>query len=491
MRKRRATLLVDAGIWLRLAGDEEGARKLFEQALSLDPENRQAAQLAKSSKGADEASATVAPKAAPKASAPTRAEGVRAEGRVGGEPLPSVTREPPVRAPQRPQSTSGPAAERPRQPVASTSVEDRPTEIEALRPLSALAEPEGEHPGFDAALAGLIKEEQSADGATIIMGPLVDAQVAAPSVRETRKAPTRRSPIPSRPPIAESADDEAAQTRERGGSMWPVPSEQRGGGDEAREGSVDRALTVLVETSLPAGVEPSLSLSRRDAIVEYLRETDAYLRYGIYEKAFEFAAKVLAEDPENDEAHQKAKEALLASKGSAAAFEQLLQVLRLYASRLDAERAGPFLDELLAQQPSHPELPVFLSVLRPYELDAPDGGAGEGPALLDQALEAYLEGTLHPELGGDPLDTLPPEATVPSGVKLPSLLRVGGRGSLDATVIGPGHGAQETLPPGARLSADLSAVREAAPAPEMGKTVFEDEDAEAPQPPFRRPRKRR
>ena len=65
MRQRRAALLVDAGIWLRLAGDKEGARKLFEQAFALDPENHQAARLL-STAGAEEHSNPVfVPESAP------------------------------------------------------------------------------------------------------------------------------------------------------------------------------------------------------------------------------------------------------------------------------------------------------------------------------------------------------------------------------------------------------------------------------------------
>ncbi len=35
MSKERAAQLIDAGIWLRLSGDLEGARKLFERAQKL------------------------------------------------------------------------------------------------------------------------------------------------------------------------------------------------------------------------------------------------------------------------------------------------------------------------------------------------------------------------------------------------------------------------------------------------------------------------
>lgn len=45
MSKDRAAQLVEAGIWLKLSGDREGASKLFERALKLDPGNEKAAEL--------------------------------------------------------------------------------------------------------------------------------------------------------------------------------------------------------------------------------------------------------------------------------------------------------------------------------------------------------------------------------------------------------------------------------------------------------------
>lgn len=42
MSPDRAKQLVEAGLWLRLSGDSEGASRLFEQALKVDPENPKA-----------------------------------------------------------------------------------------------------------------------------------------------------------------------------------------------------------------------------------------------------------------------------------------------------------------------------------------------------------------------------------------------------------------------------------------------------------------
>ncbi|MFT3835469.1 MAG: hypothetical protein QM723_00535 [Myxococcaceae bacterium] len=56
MSKGRAAQLVEAGLWLRLSGDHEGAKRLFEQALKLDPENARAKQLLDAPSGAPAAS---------------------------------------------------------------------------------------------------------------------------------------------------------------------------------------------------------------------------------------------------------------------------------------------------------------------------------------------------------------------------------------------------------------------------------------------------
>jgi hypothetical protein len=45
MSTQRASQLVEAGLWLKLSGDLGGARRMFEQALKLDPENVRAQEL--------------------------------------------------------------------------------------------------------------------------------------------------------------------------------------------------------------------------------------------------------------------------------------------------------------------------------------------------------------------------------------------------------------------------------------------------------------
>ncbi|HXX29460.1 MAG TPA: tetratricopeptide repeat protein, partial [Myxococcaceae bacterium] len=45
MSRDRAIQLVEAGLWLRMSGDLDGARRLFEQALRLDPKCDRAREL--------------------------------------------------------------------------------------------------------------------------------------------------------------------------------------------------------------------------------------------------------------------------------------------------------------------------------------------------------------------------------------------------------------------------------------------------------------
>src|SRR5687768_15103698 len=45
MTVQRAAQLLEAGLWLQMSGDVEGARRLFEQALKLDPTNARAREL--------------------------------------------------------------------------------------------------------------------------------------------------------------------------------------------------------------------------------------------------------------------------------------------------------------------------------------------------------------------------------------------------------------------------------------------------------------
>ena len=124
-----------------------------------------------------------------------------------------------------------------------------------------------------------------------------------------------------------------------------------------------------------AGAEPL----RKDQLAKLLTETDVYMKYGLHDKALEHLRRVFAVEPENLDAHEKAYHIYVGAKQSAQASEQLLNVLRLCTRRQALERAQPYLDTLMKENAHHPEMPAFLSVLRP-------GGAEESlnPVVTDE-----------------------------------------------------------------------------------------------------------
>jgi tetratricopeptide (TPR) repeat protein len=102
----------------------------------------------------------------------------------------------------------------------------------------------------------------------------------------------------------------------------------------------------------------------REQLSKLLTETDVYVKYGLHDKALEHLRKVFAVDPENLDAHEKAYQIYVASGNAAQASEQLLNVLRLCTRAADVQRAQPYLASILQENPAHPEVPAFLSVLR-------------------------------------------------------------------------------------------------------------------------------
>ncbi len=115
---------------------------------------------------------------------------------------------------------------------------------------------------------------------------------------------------------------------------------------------------------VPTAPPPEAAAPKRtDSLGKLLTETDVYVKYGLHDKALEHLRKVFAVEPENIDAHEKAYAIYVASNNHAQAAEQLLNVLRLHTRIGDRERAAPYLNTILQQNPSHPEVPVFVQLL--------------------------------------------------------------------------------------------------------------------------------
>ncbi|MFL5320865.1 MAG: hypothetical protein ACJ790_14480, partial [Myxococcaceae bacterium] len=142
----------------------------------------------------------------------------------------------------------------------------------------------------------------------------------------------------------------------------------------AQQSSAQPSAAQQAQSAPPPGVAaPSRPAGANPQLAKLLTETDVYVKYGLHDKALEHLRKVFGVDPENLDAHEKAYHIYVAANNQAQAFEQLLNVLRLCTRRADVQRAQPYLATLLQQQPGHPEVSAFLSVLRP-------GAGGPAPA---------------------------------------------------------------------------------------------------------------
>jgi tetratricopeptide (TPR) repeat protein len=141
----------------------------------------------------------------------------------------------------------------------------------------------------------------------------------------------------------------------------------------------------------PPPPPPAAPALRPEQVQKLLTETDVYVKYGLHEKALEHLRRIFSVDPENLGAHEKAYHIYRSADQTAQASEQLLNVLRLFTRRLEAERAQPYLDTLLEEAPDHPEVPAFLAVLRPEGVSSDEGLAGvssEDDVLLPAQGEA-------------------------------------------------------------------------------------------------------
>ena len=110
----------------------------------------------------------------------------------------------------------------------------------------------------------------------------------------------------------------------------------------------------------PAASSPAMTAEQ---LAKLLKETDVYVKYGLHDKALEHLGKIFADDPENLDAHEKAYQVYVGSGEDAQAAEQLLNVLRLCTRLAAVDRAKPYLNTILQQNPDHPEVATFVSVL--------------------------------------------------------------------------------------------------------------------------------
>jgi tetratricopeptide (TPR) repeat protein len=99
---------------------------------------------------------------------------------------------------------------------------------------------------------------------------------------------------------------------------------------------------ISLQPAMPSGsAGPSPGAKRQDAatgpvsVPKLLKETEVYVKYGLHEKALEHLRKIFAVDPENVDAHEKAKTLALNMNRPADAAASLAMLVRLYTARSD------------------------------------------------------------------------------------------------------------------------------------------------------------
>src|SRR5262249_24333152 len=115
--------------------------------------------------------------------------------------------------------------------------------------------------------------------------------------------------------------------------------------------------TVRVPTAPIPTAAGSSAPATPAAVPKLLKETEVYIKYGLHEKALEHLRKIFSADPDNIEAHDKAKAVALATGRNEDAIASLATVLRLSIEHGDprAEEARKELEQL---DPANPALAI-------------------------------------------------------------------------------------------------------------------------------------
>jgi tetratricopeptide (TPR) repeat protein len=144
------------------------------------------------------------------------------------------------------------------------------------------------------------------------------------------------------------------------------------------------------------------------SVPKLLKETEVYVKYGLHDKALEHLRRIFSVEPENAEAHEKAKVLALAMNRPSEAAASLAVLVKLYVARGDP-RAEAARTELRGLEPNHPALRSGAG-----KASAPPKAA----AAVDE--EEISEETL--DLVDEPLATVPParKAPAPAAARMPA-----------------------------------------------------------------------
>jgi tetratricopeptide (TPR) repeat protein len=193
------------------------------------------------------------------------------------------------------------------------------------------------------------------------------------------------------PPTEDSEADRPARTPEqdnRQQSQWARrdtrPSVDRSGNEEELV-DISESIEVIETVEPTVDHEPAAS-SREELIQEQLKETDVFLKYGLYDKAEEIIGGIVEENPDSIPAREKMRQLFEATDNPTAEVDQLIQIARI--TRTTPTRARGYLEDALAI--AHNPKRVYEAANR-YGIELPGNelaGADTGPVEELDDIEA-------------------------------------------------------------------------------------------------------
>lgn len=122
-----------------------------------------------------------------------------------------------------------------------------------------------------------------------------------------------------------------------------------------RNPALARPPPVVTPPAPPVSQPPPAQPAGPVSVPKLLKETEVYVKYGLHEKALEHLRKIFAAEPENAEAHEKARHLAQVMGRPADGAASLAVLVRLYTARSDP-RAAEIRAELAQVDPQHPAL---------------------------------------------------------------------------------------------------------------------------------------
>ncbi len=138
-------------------------------------------------------------------------------------------------------------------------------------------------------------------------------------------------------------------------------------------------------------------------VPKLLKETEVYVKYGLHEKALEHLRRIFSVDPENIDAHEKAKTVALAMGKTEDAISSLATLLRLCVAAGDA-RADGARAELRKLDPGNAALKGAAKAARHEEELVLDDGEADGEIELETVDGGAGEALAHEELVEEPIE---------------------------------------------------------------------------------------